>query len=91
MFFAMLLMFIVFSRITHGRRRHFAHLRYHHRHWHAQHPVFVQMRPPVVAPPQPNAFEQLKRKYVDGDIDVEEYEAGVDALLRAPETRKVVP
>jgi uncharacterized membrane protein len=67
-------------RLSFGRRRHFAH--WHcHQHRHRQTP----------ARPQPNAFERLKQRYVQGEIDVEQFEREVDALLRSPEMRKVVP
>lgn len=86
MFFAMLIMFFIFMRVTHGRRRHFAHLhscshRGHHR---------PRVAVPDHAEPKPSAFDQLKQQYVHGDIEVEQYEAALDALLRAPETRKTV-
>jgi uncharacterized membrane protein len=94
MFFAMMIMFFVFMRVTHGRRRHFAHSRLH-RHWPGRHPYFVQLqaqpRSPAPAAPKPSAFEQLKRRYVVGEIDVEQYEDELDVLLRLPEARKDVP
>jgi uncharacterized membrane protein len=92
MFFAMMIMFFIFMRLTHGRRRHYAHLHYR-RHWHHTHPFRAQLQAPFAAPPAPklNAFEQLKKRYVDGDIDVEQYEDELDVLFQQREARKDVP
>ena len=89
MFFAMLIIFFIVMRASHGRRRRFVYLGYHH-HWHGRHPYRLRMHDAPTANSL-NVFEQLKQRYVSGDIDVEEYESQLDALLRAPETRKAIP
>jgi uncharacterized membrane protein len=83
MFFVMMVMFFVFMRVMHGRRRHFARL-------HCQrHPHFRSTQ--AVPAPRPSAFERLKQRYVEGDLTDEQYEDELDALLRSPETRMSVP
>lgn len=79
----MILLFIVMRAAGGGRRSRCVPLHYHG-HWR---PQPVRMPPP----PQPNAFERLKQRYVSGDLTDEQYEAEVDRLLRVPETRKLVP
>ena len=59
---------------------------HYHRHWQLQ-----PMPPQRPARPEPNAFERLKQSYIHGDISDEQYETELDALLRTPETRKMVP
>ncbi len=83
MFFVMMILFFVFMRVAHGRRRHCAQLHYGR---HRLPPVR-----PQVQPPQPSAFEKLKQRYVQGDLSDEQYEDALDTLLRSPETRKSVP
>jgi uncharacterized membrane protein len=43
-----------------------------------------------VQSPRENAFDTLKRRYVEGDLNDSEYEAELDALLRTPEGRRIV-
>ena len=38
--------------------------------------------------PRLTAFEQIKSRYVSGEIDDEQYERELDALLRTPEGRR---
>jgi hypothetical protein len=89
-FFGMMFLFFVFMRMMHGRRRHFARLYYcgsqrpYHHHLHAR-PF-----PAIADAPRPNAYEQLKQRYVRGDIDVDEYERGVDEILRSPQGQRIV-
>jgi hypothetical protein len=86
MFFAMMIMFFIFMRVTHGRRRHFVRLQTCN-HWHGHRRIAAAPR----SEPTLSVFDRLKQQYVQGDIDVEEYEARLDVLLRTPETRKAVP
>jgi hypothetical protein len=90
MFFAMMVMFFIFMRVAHrGRRRHYAFRAYS---GHCRSRLRTVAEPRIaVAAPKPNAFDTLKQRYVDGDIDVEQYEDELDALLRVPENRKIVP
>ena len=81
-FFLMLIMFFVITRPLHMRRRHFAHWHRHHHHL----PTHTRRQIPK---PQPNAFERLKTRYVQGELSDEQYEAAVDELLRTPEGRLV--
>ena len=76
MFFAMLILLFVFMRLTCGRRHRFARLRcYNHQPWHRP----VRIDQPA---PKPTLFEQLKQRYVDGDLSDEQYEEELDKLLR---------
>lgn len=83
MFFMMMLLFFVVMRVSHGRRRHFAP-------WHCQH-HHLSARPvrQAVAKPEPNAFERLKVRYVQGELSDEQYESAVDELLKTPDGRHV--
>ena len=88
MLFAMMIMFFIFMRVTLGRRRHFVRLQHcNHSHWRGHRRVQAAPKPE----PTLSVFNRLKQQYVQGDIDVEEYEAKLDVLLRTPETRKAVP
>ena len=88
-FFVMMFLFFFFMRMSHWRRHHFARLhyygprRYHYHYMQARHL-------PVVEAPRPNAYEQLKQRYVRGDIDVDEYERALDEILRSPEGQRIV-
>jgi uncharacterized membrane protein len=86
MFFAMMIVLFVVMRFALGGRRGGCVPLHHHRH--------RQFRPVPIQPssrPQSNAFERLKQRYIHGDISDEQYESELDALLRMPETRKLVP
>lgn len=83
MFFMMMLLFFVVMRVSHGRRRHFAPRHCQHQHLRAR-PVRQE-----VAKPAPNAFERLKARYVQGELSDEQYEAGVDELLKTPEAKHI--
>ena len=86
--FGIIILWFVFMRVFGWRRRHFAHC---HPHRHRLHNLHYHSQRVAPAPPQPSAFERLKRRYVDGDIGDEEYEREVDVLLRSPEGRRSVP
>lgn len=89
MFFAMMILLFVVMRFAVGGPRGRCMPMHHHRHWQLQQ---ARVRPRVQpAQPEPNAFERLKQRYVRGDLTDAQYESEVDALLRAPETRKLVP
>jgi hypothetical protein len=88
-FFAMMFLFFVFMRMMHWRRHHFARLRYYGPHCHHHH-LYARRFPAVADAPRPNAYEQLKQRYVRGEIDVEEYERGVDEILRSPNGQRIV-
>ena len=81
-FFMMMIMFFVIMRASHGRRRHL-------RHWHGHYHRLPPHAPPRIEKPQPNAFERLKTRYVQGELSDEEYEAAIDELLRTPEGKLV--
>jgi uncharacterized membrane protein len=89
-FFAMMFLFFVFMRMMHGRRRHFARLHYYGAHRYYNHHLHARHFAAMADAPRPNAYEQLKQRYVRGDIDVEEYERGVDEILRSPEGQRIV-
>ena len=86
MFFAMMILFFVVVRFALGPPRGRCMPVHYHRRGRLQ-PVQIQ-RP---VRPEPNAFERLKQRYIRGDISDEQYETELDALLRTPETRKMVP
>jgi hypothetical protein len=88
--FGLILIAFVFLRLR--RRRHW---RMYHFAWHTSAgfpPRFdyyrqqqhQQQRPAL---PQPSAFEQLKARYVKGEIGDEQYERALDDLLKTPEGR----
>lgn len=81
-FFMMMIMFFVVMRAAPMRRRHFAHRGCHY------HRLPARARPQLDRP-QPNAFERLKTRYVQGELTDEQYEAAVDELLRTPGGRLV--
>ena len=81
-FFMMMIMFIVVMRAPHMRRRHSAH-------WHCHSHRLPAPPRARMAGPQPDACEQLKTRYVQGELSDEQYEAAVDELLRTPEGRLV--
>jgi uncharacterized membrane protein len=89
-FFAMMFLFFIFMRMMHGRRRHFTRLHYYgpHRNYHGH--LRAGCFPAITDAPRPNAYEQLKQRYVRGDIDVDEYERGVDEILRSPQGQRIV-
>lgn len=89
-FFAMMFLFFVFTRMMHGRRRHFVRLHYYGAHRNFQHHMHGRCFVAMADAPRPNAYEQLKQRYVRGEIDVEEYERGVDEILRSPQGQRLV-
>lgn len=90
MFFAMMIMLFAAMRVLHGRRRPFAHAFFRHHHRHYRH--WQRQLPVVAAAPAPrlSAFEQLRERYVNDDISVEQFEAELDVLMQTPEGRKQV-
>lgn len=86
-FFAMIFLFFVFVRLAACRRPHFSRLHESGSHRFKQ----CRMRSiEVTEPPRPSVYEQLKQRYVRGDIDVDEYERQLDEILRSPEGRRAV-
>ncbi len=81
-FFMMMIMFFVIMRASHGRRRHFQP-------WNSRCHRLPPRARSQMTKPQPNAFERLKTRYVQGELSDEEYEAAVDELLRTPEGKLV--
>ncbi|HKO18612.1 MAG TPA: SHOCT domain-containing protein [Acidobacteriaceae bacterium] len=87
--FGMILIAFIILRVR--RRRHWRMYRFAWQtpdgfpgrfdYYHGQQPVPPQ---PV---PQPSAFEQLKARYVKGEIGDEQYESALDDLLKTPEGR----
>jgi hypothetical protein len=92
MFFTLMIMVFVFTRIAFGRRRRFAHAFFLHHHysrgyWHPRVPTEPITLP---APPRRSTFDLLRERYVNDDITVEQYEDELDVLMRTPEGRKQV-
>ena len=84
--FGMMMLFFVFSRVM-GRRRGY---------WQR---YSIPLRGPVELPvavpapvtiPRENAFEALKRRYVNGELSDERYQDELDSLLKTPEGRSQI-
>lgn len=94
-FLMMFLFFCLMRMMSHGRRHHFVRMHYHGR-THSHHRIcsqpFYARQVPVAETqkPQASAYERLKRRYVDDEIDVEQYERELDELLRSPEAKRFV-
>ena len=89
MFFAFMFLLFVMMRFSHRRRRHFAHAFFYYHH-HPRHGHWHRHIEPVREPPRLSAFEQLRQRYVEDEISVEQYEDELDVLMRTPEGRKQV-
>ncbi len=86
-FFAMMFLFFAFMRMIHGRCHHSTRLHYYG----ARRLYQLQHRPQAHnSRPAPNAYEQLKQRYVRGDIDVDQYERELDEMLRSPDGHRIV-
>ncbi len=81
-FFMMMIMFFVIMRTSNLRRRNCLP-------WHGRYQRLPPRARSQMTKPQPNAFERLKTRYVQGELSDEEYEAAVDELLRTPEGKLV--